>query len=258
MAKLYLKFEDKVLKEIALSRGVATIGRSPHCLVRIDNPAVSTRHARVYWKDGRYFIEDTDSSNGTYVNDRPITQAALKDGDVVRIGKHTLEFSGQEPADQPGTPQAVMDRTPHWQQELDRAGPPKLDPTVPMDAEKARQLIAAKAAGAAPKGAPAAQKTGVLSVIKGDAAESQHILSRRMSVIGASETATVKLKGWLAPEFAAVIDKRGDKYFISPSRKTVIVKVNGVEISPQRELRDGDQIEVAGVKMAFACRPISP
>jgi pSer/pThr/pTyr-binding forkhead associated (FHA) protein len=92
MAELFLKFEDRVLQELLLSGGTVTIGRQPDNVFRIDNPAVSGHHAKVYAEGDHYVIEDAESFNGTYVNGQRISKAVLKDGDNVTIGKHTIEF----------------------------------------------------------------------------------------------------------------------------------------------------------------------
>ena len=92
MAELFLKFEDRVLQELLLSGGTVTIGRQPDNLVRIDNPAVSGQHAKVYAEGDHYVIEDIESFNGTYVNGQRISKVTLKDGDNVTIGKHTIDF----------------------------------------------------------------------------------------------------------------------------------------------------------------------
>src|ERR1700737_843387 len=92
-AKLSLKFQERAIREVVLTRGVVTIGRQPDNLLRINNPAFSGHHAKIYWRSGHYILEDIESFNGTYLNDRRIVgKVALKDGDVVLIGKHTVEF----------------------------------------------------------------------------------------------------------------------------------------------------------------------
>src|SRR5215469_12014654 len=93
MAKLLLKFEDQVIQEVSLSGGTITIGRQPDNVLRIDNPAVSGYHAKVYREGDHYVLEDAESFNGTYVNSQRISKVVLKDGDKALIGKHTLEFS---------------------------------------------------------------------------------------------------------------------------------------------------------------------
>ena len=90
MAKLFLKFEQAVLKEFSLSEGVVTIGRLPDNLIQVDNLAVSGHHAKIYWDVDHYALEDNNSLNGTFVNNRRISKAVLKDGDEVLIGKHTV------------------------------------------------------------------------------------------------------------------------------------------------------------------------
>src|SRR4029079_3088238 len=70
MAKLYLTFEGRPLKEFTLSHGVCTMCRLPYHLVQVDTLAVSGHHAKVYWAFERYVVEDNGSTNGTYVNDQ--------------------------------------------------------------------------------------------------------------------------------------------------------------------------------------------
>src|SRR5215813_11653922 len=77
MAKLYLKFNDAVLKEVPLSQGATTIGRLPDNTLQIDNLAVSGHHARITFNDGRYVVEDLGSLNGTFVNNKRVGAATL-------------------------------------------------------------------------------------------------------------------------------------------------------------------------------------
>ena len=95
MAKLYLKFEQAVLKEFTLSEGVVTIGRLPDNLIQVDNLAVSGHHAKIYWEADHFTLEDNNSLNGTFVNNRRISKTVLKDGDEVLIGKHTVLFKDE-------------------------------------------------------------------------------------------------------------------------------------------------------------------
>src|SRR6266849_3346082 len=142
MAKLSLKFQERALREVALTVGVVTIGRQPDNLLRIDNPAVSGHHAKIYWDGGHCILEDTESFNGTYVNRRRIGKVTLKDGDVVLIGKHTVEFHAEtgenDASGQPGT----IDRSLSWQGQLDKTRPPQLDPTMVLDTRRVREMLA--------------------------------------------------------------------------------------------------------------------
>ena len=64
--------------------------------------------------------------------------------------------------------------------------------------------------------------------------------------------ATIRLKGLFAPTTAALISKRENKYFIAPSEKKIKLKINGEDSPNQRELRDGDLIEVGKFKATFS------
>jgi len=100
MSKLTLQYEGIVLKEYALGTGV-TIGRLPDNAVIIDNPAVSGHHARVYPDGNQVILEDLHSTNGTFVNGRPITRQVLQHGDELLVGKHQLVFDRTAAGAQP-------------------------------------------------------------------------------------------------------------------------------------------------------------
>ena len=72
---------------------VVTIGRAASCdLVIVDN-YVSNVHARIFARDGGFWLEDLGSTNGTFVNERKVaTPVALGPGDTVRVGKAILEL----------------------------------------------------------------------------------------------------------------------------------------------------------------------
>jgi FHA domain-containing protein len=250
MAKLYLKFEQAVLKEFSLSQSAVTIGRLPDNQIHVDNLAVSGHHAKIYWEVDHYAVEDNNSLNGTFVNNRRVTKAVLKDGDEVLIGKHIVVFK--------------------WEvnEEMPKAGPekampmvPTLESTVVLDTRKAKEMLAqqapapqpgaaaAQAAAVAP--APARERTGVLTVISGRTEQARYVLAGKLTVIGKSNMASIKLKGWFKPKVAAVVNHRDAKYFIAPSERNIKVKINDGLIAGQHELNDGDVVQVAGVRMTF-------
>lgn len=263
MAKLFLKFEQAVLKEVSLTQGVVTIGRLPDNVIQVDNLAVSGHHAKIYWDEDKFIIEDNNSLNGTYLNNRRISKAALKDNDVVLIGKHTIAFK-DEWHEGSGAPPAAAEKS----------GPaaPKLEATMVLDTKKAKEMLAAAQAataagagaiastgtvadsGSAPAApaAPAKDRTGVLTVLDGKTDAPSYRLTSKMTVMGKSDMASIKLKGFFAPNMAALVNKRDNKYFIAASEAKIKVKINGAEISGQKELNDGDNIEVAGIKMNFS------
>jgi diguanylate cyclase (GGDEF)-like protein len=69
-----------------------TLGRGDGCDVRINDQSVSRTHARVEGAENGYEVVDLQSTNGTFVNDAPITTRRLKDGDYVRVGNCIYRF----------------------------------------------------------------------------------------------------------------------------------------------------------------------
>ena len=62
------------------------IGRDPTCEVAIDDRQISRRHARIFFMDGTFYIEDLQSKNGTYINHNRIYEITrLNEGDVIQI-----------------------------------------------------------------------------------------------------------------------------------------------------------------------------
>jgi pSer/pThr/pTyr-binding forkhead associated (FHA) protein len=73
--------------------GTLQVGRADACQIRLPDTYASSFHARIFDRDGSWYVEDLGSTNGTYLNQRRITAPAeLRAGDKVRIGKTTLEF----------------------------------------------------------------------------------------------------------------------------------------------------------------------
>jgi pSer/pThr/pTyr-binding forkhead associated (FHA) protein len=77
---------------ITLDSDVATIGRSPHSDLFLDDVTVSRHHARVLRDEVGYLVEDLNSLNGTYVNRKRIERHRLSDADELQIGKFKLAF----------------------------------------------------------------------------------------------------------------------------------------------------------------------
>jgi pSer/pThr/pTyr-binding forkhead associated (FHA) protein len=99
MSRLILSLDSQVLAEYNMSKERYTVGRLPDNDVRIDNPAVSGHHSLIINILNDSFLEDLNSTNGTYVNGKLIKKHALQHGDVITIGHHQLRFADQHAAD---------------------------------------------------------------------------------------------------------------------------------------------------------------
>ncbi len=84
----YLDVIDGALKGQRVQSGQEpmTIGRAPDNTVCFKDPSVSSHHARIDFYQGKYFLSDLQSSNGTYVNNARIEQAQLNHQDLIALG----------------------------------------------------------------------------------------------------------------------------------------------------------------------------
>src|ERR1700742_3542575 len=98
MARLVLSLDGQVMAGYNMNKERYTIGRLPDNDIRIDNAAVSGHHALIIniLKDS--FLEDLNSTNGTYVNGKLVKKHALQEGDVITIGRHALKYASAKPA----------------------------------------------------------------------------------------------------------------------------------------------------------------
>ena len=92
MPKLILSMDGLVLKEIELTKERISIGRKPHNDIQIDNLAISGEHAVITTILDDAFLEDQNSTNGTYVNGQPVKKHVLQNNDLIELGKYRLKF----------------------------------------------------------------------------------------------------------------------------------------------------------------------
>ena len=84
---LVVKRNDQVVNEFQFDRGPVYIGRHAHSQVFLHDRAVSRQHAAIFTtQNGKWIVEDMDSANKTYLNDKAIHKAEIKTGDSIRIG----------------------------------------------------------------------------------------------------------------------------------------------------------------------------
>lgn len=232
MAKLILMFNKQVIKEYPFSKDSLTLGRKPENDIPIDNLAVSGYHSRIDKTGSDYILTDLQSTNGTFVNDKKIVTHKLAHGDHITIGKHTLVFFEAE--DEKFDPEQVAEKM-------------DLDKTMVLDTAKQRELLA-KQEAAAPE--QRAEKIGVLSFIDGSKmGEIQ--LTKKLTRIGKSENAEIKLSGLFMGATAATITKRPTGYFITFAGGMAKLKVNGAMVKESVALKDFDTIEIGSYRFQF-------
>ena len=286
MARLILSLDNQVLAEYNMTKERYTVGRLPDNDVRIDNPAVSGHHSLIINILNDSFLEDLNSTNGTYVNGKLIKKHALQHGDVITIGHHQLRFSDQQTNE---TEQDEFEKTmviPAGQQSADQlaaaekaaeAAAAASEPEAPavdedaaaavkLDDEEAGPLASSKPA---PKPAPApeppshtetAAHTETHAGIDPASAPSALPLAKLQVLSGAFAGRELELTKALTTlgrpgVQVAAITRRKEGYFIvhvESGKEGDFPLVNGQPIGAQaRKLQDNDVVQLAGVKMGF-------
>lgn len=235
MARLILMFNKQVIKEYPFLKDSVTIGRNEENAIVIDNPAVSSYHARIDKAGEDFLLTDLQSTNGTFVNDHKIVSHKLSHGDNVIIGKHVILFVAAEKGKA---------------EEEDKDKKMDLSKTMMLDTAKQRELLAKQKAGA--QAQKAVEKVGVISFLGGsDLGEIE--LTKKLTKIGKADHSEVKLSGFFMGETAATISRRPSGYTITFAGGMTKLKVNNqvVKESESVALNEGDMIELGSYKFQF-------
>jgi pSer/pThr/pTyr-binding forkhead associated (FHA) protein len=276
MARLILSLDNQVLAEYNMTKERYTIGRLPDNDVRIDNPAVSGHHSLIINILNDSFLEDLNSTNGTYVNGKLIKKHALQHGDVITIGHHQLRFAdeqigqdeqddfektmviptGQQNADVLAKAEQAAENAVAEDSAADEAAQSD-DGGVKLDANEAAALddppktpsLGASVShtdtshGIDPANAPTALPLAKLQVLSGAFAGRELELTKALTTLGRPGVQV------------AAITRRAEGYYIvhvESGKEDDYPLVNGQPIGQQaRKLTDNDVVQLAGVKMGF-------
>jgi pSer/pThr/pTyr-binding forkhead associated (FHA) protein len=223
MAKLIIKFNDVVIDQIVLKQGDMNIGRRPGSEILLDNMAVSGNHASIFTIGEDSFVQDLNSTNGTFVNNKRASKHHLENGDVVTIGNHSLTYLNEKAG----------------------KGGPDFAKTVIINPQKQEEMLAqaGKAASAAAKELPPAVDTrlGSLFILSGANNGKRIDLTSSVTNLGR------------AGKRAGIISRAGNgRYILLPGDNNEAPRLNSVKVSASgEELKNGDVIEAADSRMQF-------
>lgn len=99
MGKLVVSLDGVVIKEVQITKDKTTLGRRPYNDIVIDNLAVSGEHAVLQMVGADVFIEDLNSTNGTYINGKAVKKQLLAHNDTVEIGKYKIRYLVEDGTD---------------------------------------------------------------------------------------------------------------------------------------------------------------
>ena len=229
MGKLVVSLDGVVIKEVQVTKDKTTLGRRPYNDIVIDNLAVSGEHAVLQMVGADVFIEDLNSTNGTYINGKAIKKQLLQHNDTVEIGKYKIKFL----VDEGGDYEKTMIMRPS------AAAPAAFGTAAMGGAGSAHGTHSGFGALQATPAAAAVQPASI-KVLNGAAAGREVTLTKVVTTVGKPGVQV------------ASITKRPSGYAFAHVEGATRPSVNGIPlVGDSIPLRNGDVIELAGTQMQF-------
>jgi pSer/pThr/pTyr-binding forkhead associated (FHA) protein len=218
MPEIIVRYEDKVIERVVTQKKRISVGRTSDNDIVLDNKAVSRKHAQIEFGQDSALIIDNESLNGTFVNNRKITEEIIKDSDEVTIGKFNLVYHPDTPKDVKLT---------------------DLDGTMVLSTKKQKKLLERDRKG---KEITAIAGCSVL-LGEGNTNIKQFHLDKPVITFGKSKYVNVKVKGLLVSKIQAKIVKEKNSYILINLGRRGKTRVNGEEIQ-RHPLKNDDLVEV--------------
>ena len=216
MAKIIVSLDDNLIKVVPLNKDRMTLGRRPYNDIVVDNLAVSGEHAALQVIGHDYFIEDLNSTNGTFINEQKVKRQILKNGDTIEIGKYAIKYV-QDGANSQSATLSADDVS----QEIDDGKP----------SEEKRPLF---------EQTKFAEAYVAIKILSGASTGKELPLVKIVTTIGKPGEAVI------------AITKRPKSYMVAHVEGATRPSLNGVSFGIDAvPLKNGDLFELAGTAMQF-------
>lgn len=226
MPEIVVKYEDKVVERVVVDKRRVSIGRTRDNDIVLENRGVSRKHALIEFNDGGAVLIDNESLNGTFLNDRRVSEELLRNHDNITIGKYILEFNIDESKPEPVTEE--------------------YDGTMVLNTKKQRERIQQDQ-----KDRETVRRTGSSALIGEENADFKEFpIEREVTTIGKAKFVHIQCRGMFLSGIQAKIVKEGAVYSIVNIGSKGKTKVNGEPIS-NALLRNGDLIQVGKTTFRF-------
>jgi pSer/pThr/pTyr-binding forkhead associated (FHA) protein len=233
MGKLVVSLDGVVIKEVQITKDKTTLGRRPYNDIVIDNLAVSGEHAVLQMVGADVFIEDLNSTNGTYINGKAIKKQLLAHNDTVEIGKYKIKYL----VDDSGEYEKTMIMRPGG------SAPPPHQAPSPVSPGHGHGGGSAPPPPAPVMAPAAASQAAMIKVLNGAAAGREVALTKVVTTVGKPGVQV------------ASITKRPNGYTFAHVEGAQRPSINGAPlVGDSVPLRNGDVIELAGTQMQFVYR----
>ncbi|NBD20450.1 FHA domain-containing protein [Aquabacterium fontiphilum] len=237
MGKLVVSLDGVVIKEVQVTKDRTSLGRRPYNDIVIDNLAVSGEHAVLQMVGNDLFIEDLNSTNGTYINGKAVKKQLLQHNDTIEIGKYKVKYLVDDAPDYEKTmimrPGASGMGMPGAAGMSTSPKPAATPPASGFGATLGGNLNTNF-------GGLGSQSAASIKVLNGAAAGREVMLTKVVTTVGKPGVQV------------ASITKRPGGYVFAHVEGASRPMVNGQAVAGEPvQLKSGDVIELAGTQMQF-------
>lgn len=226
MPEIVVKFEDKVVERVVVEKRRVSIGRTNENDIVLENRGVSRKHATIEFNDDGPVLIDNESLNGTFLNNRKVSEESLRNHDVITIGKYDLVFNDR--AEEQTVEEDVFDgtmilNTKRQQERLQ---------SDTRDRETVRR------------------SGGAVLIGEANSDFKEFAIERDVTTIGKAKFVHIKARGMFLSGIQAKIVREGAVFSLVNIGRRGKTKING-EPATNALLRNGDIIQVGKSTFRF-------
>lgn len=218
MPEIVVKFSDRIIERVVTEKEHISIGRTTENDIVLDNRGVSRKHAQIEFSDQGAVLIDNDSLNGTFVNQRKVTEQPLHDNDIITIGKYDLVYYNDA---QPNRKMSDMDGT------------------MVMSTKKHKDLVEQDRQDKE----MADEVGGTILLAVNDRDKTKYRLNQETTTFGKASYVDIRVKGFFVSKLQAKVVKEGEAFTVFNLGQRDKTRVNGEPVNSMT-LKNGDIIEV--------------
>lgn len=226
MPEIVVKYEDKVIERIVTEKKRISIGRTNDNDIVLENRGVSRKHALIEFNNEAAVLIDNESLNGTFVNNRKITEEVLRDQDTIMIGKYCLVYNKESE----GAQEDISN----------------MDGTMVLNTKRQKQMLENDRVER-----KIVEKYGGSVLLGEENSEfAEYKLDREVTTLGKAKFVHVRAKGFMLSGIQAKISKEPEGYALMNLGKKGKTRLNGEPVD-RAWLKNGDLVTVGKSTFKF-------
>jgi pSer/pThr/pTyr-binding forkhead associated (FHA) protein len=226
MPEIVVKYEDKVIERVVTEKKRISIGRTHENDIVLENRGVSRKHALIEFNDRAAVIMDNQSLNGTFVNNRKITEEVLRDADTITIGKYSLIY--------------------HAESSLNETDGASLDGTMVLNTRKQKEMMSNDRV----ERQIVAKHGGSVLIGEQNTDFSEFVLDHDVTTVGKAKFVHIRARGMMISGIQAKIAREPEGFALVNIGRKGKTKVNGEPVD-RCWLKNGDLVTVGKTIFKF-------